>query len=269
MRSPCSRRPSTSGRSRSSVRPAPDHEDPLYDQTRRLAHARRGRVDDGDRGRPGIMEAGMEGAGRDKSIGVSIRLPFESGANSVIAGDAKHVQHEVLLHPQADADQGVAGVRLSARAASARSTRCSNCSRSRRPGKGMPVPIVLLDAPGDPYWRSIDTFVRDTLIARGLVGRPRHRSLHDHRLVRRAAAEVIETLLRQLPLDPFRRQHLVMRMRRGPTDEQLADLNERFGHLDRAGGSRWSSRSRRNVATTTTSISTDSRSTFRSAATAS
>ena len=40
---------------------------------------------------PGIMEAGMVGAGREKSIGVSIRLPFESGANSVIAGDDKYV----------------------------------------------------------------------------------------------------------------------------------------------------------------------------------
>jgi predicted Rossmann-fold nucleotide-binding protein len=42
-------------------------------------------------GGPGIMEAGMLGAGREKSIGVSIRLPFETGANSVIAGDDKYV----------------------------------------------------------------------------------------------------------------------------------------------------------------------------------
>ena len=40
---------------------------------------------------PGIMEAGMVGAGRENSIGVSIRLPFETGANSVIAGDDKYV----------------------------------------------------------------------------------------------------------------------------------------------------------------------------------
>ena len=40
---------------------------------------------------PGIMQAGMEGAGRDMSIGVSIRLPFEQGANHVIAGDEKYV----------------------------------------------------------------------------------------------------------------------------------------------------------------------------------
>ena len=41
---------------------------------------------------PGIMEAGMVGAGRDQSIGVSIRLPFEASANPIIAGDGKFVE---------------------------------------------------------------------------------------------------------------------------------------------------------------------------------
>ena len=41
---------------------------------------------------PGIMAAGMEGAGRDKSIGVNIRLPFEQGANAFIAQDPKLVE---------------------------------------------------------------------------------------------------------------------------------------------------------------------------------
>ena len=38
---------------------------------------------------PGIMEAGMEGAGRERAIGVQIRLPFEERANEIIAGDPK------------------------------------------------------------------------------------------------------------------------------------------------------------------------------------
>jgi predicted Rossmann-fold nucleotide-binding protein len=41
---------------------------------------------------PGIMAAGMEGAGRDRSIGVNIRLPFEQGANAFIAQDPKLVE---------------------------------------------------------------------------------------------------------------------------------------------------------------------------------
>ncbi len=53
---------------------------------------------------PGIMQAGMEGAGVERSIGVSIRLPFESGANSIIADDDKHV-------PGRDRDRGGAQTR--------------------------------------------------------------------------------------------------------------------------------------------------------------
>jgi len=37
----------------------------------------------------GIMKAGHEGPGRDASFGVAIRLPFETTANEVIAGDEK------------------------------------------------------------------------------------------------------------------------------------------------------------------------------------
>ncbi len=73
-----------------SARTAAD--DPLYQQAREVAKQL------GDHGwmvitgaGPGIMQAAMEGAGRDMSIGVSIRLPFEQGANPIIAGDAKYV----------------------------------------------------------------------------------------------------------------------------------------------------------------------------------
>ena len=39
----------------------------------------------------GIMEAGHVGAGRDRSMGLNIMLPFEQEANPVIAGDHKLV----------------------------------------------------------------------------------------------------------------------------------------------------------------------------------
>ena len=40
---------------------------------------------------PGIMEAGNEGAGREASFGVNIRLPFESDANP-------HIEDERLIN---------------------------------------------------------------------------------------------------------------------------------------------------------------------------
>ena len=37
----------------------------------------------------GIMKAGHEGPSRERSFGLSIRLPFETSANEVIEGDPK------------------------------------------------------------------------------------------------------------------------------------------------------------------------------------
>ena len=65
-------------------------DDPLYVHTVELA---RGLADHGwmivTGAGPGIMAAGMEGAGRERAIGVQIRLPFEERANEIIAGDPK------------------------------------------------------------------------------------------------------------------------------------------------------------------------------------
>ena len=194
-------------------------DDPLYDQARRLAAAlaERGWMTVTGAG-PGIMQAGMEGAGKQRSIGVSIRLPFETGANSVIAGDAKHVSmkyfftRKLMLIKESQAFVCLPG-------GFGTLDETFELLTLTQTGKGMPVPIVLLDAPDDPYWESIDTFVRDTLIARGLVA------------ARDTAAAVIERFYSNYHSIRFVGDNLVIRMQTGPTPEQLATLNERFGHL--------------------------------------
>ena len=210
MRSPCSspyrdqRKVSIFGSARIQM------DDPLYDQARRLAAAlaERGWMTVTGAG-PGIMQAGMEGAGKAKSIGVSIRLPFESGANSVIAGDAKHVSmkyfftRKLMLIKESQAFVCLPG-------GFGTLDETFELLTLTQTGKGMPVPIVLLDAPGDPYWESIDTFVRDTAHRPRARRRPRHDAVHDHRLVR-DGRRGHRALLRQLPLDPLRR-----RQPRGP-----------------------------------------------------
>ena len=160
---------------------------------------------------------------------MSIRLPFESGANSVIAGDAKHVSmkyfftRKLMLIKESQAFVCLPG-------GFGTLDETFELLTLTQTGKGMPVPIVLLDAPGDPYWESIDTFVRDTLIARGLV------AAHDTALYTitdscDTAAAVIERFYSNYHSIRFVGDNLVIRMRQGPNDAQLADLNERFGHL--------------------------------------
>ncbi|MGH8993082.1 MAG: LOG family protein, partial [Acidimicrobiia bacterium] len=65
-------------------------EDPLYEQARSFAEAMAARdwmVITG--AGPGIMSAGIEGAGPVNSFGVNIRLPFEASSSQFIADDPK------------------------------------------------------------------------------------------------------------------------------------------------------------------------------------
>jgi uncharacterized protein (TIGR00730 family) len=116
----------------------------------------------------GIMEAGHVGAGRDKSIGINILLPFEQSANSIIAGDAKlmHLKYfftrKLLFVKESDAialfpggfgtqDEGFEVLTLI------------------QTGKSHLFPVVMLDQPGGNYWIRWLDFVRDVMLARKLI----------------------------------------------------------------------------------------------------
>jgi uncharacterized protein (TIGR00730 family) len=205
-------------------------DDPLYHQARRLAEqlAERGWMTVTGAG-PGIMQAGMEGAGRENSIGVSIRLPFESGANSIIAGDAKHVSmkyfftRKLMLIKESQGFVCLPG-------GFGTLDEMFELLTLTQTGKGIPVPIVLLDAPGDPFWEGVDTFVRQQLIVRGLVSAT-DVDLYTITNDSNEAAAIIDDFYANYDSVRYVGDHLVVRMRQGPDDQQLAELNERFEHL--------------------------------------
>ncbi len=209
-------------------------DDPLYGLTRRLAKtlADRGWMAVTGAG-PGIMQAGMEGAGRENSIGVSIRLPFETGANSIIAGDAKHVSmkyfftRKLMLIKESQGFVCLPG-------GFGTLDEMFELLTLTQTGKGVPVPIVLLDAPGDPYWEGVDTFVREQLIARGLVSAT-DVGLYTITNSCDVAAHIIDDFYANYDSVRYVGNHLVVRMRQGPDATQLAELNERFGHLVASG----------------------------------
>jgi uncharacterized protein (TIGR00730 family) len=205
-------------------------DDPLYELTRRLASILAGRGWMAVTGAgPGIMQAGMEGAGREMSIGVSIRLPFETSANSIIAGDAKHVSmkyfftRKLMLIKESQGFVCMPG-------GFGTLDEMFELLTLTQTGKGVPVPIVLLDAPGDPYWEGVDTFVREQLVARGLVSAP-DVELYTITNSPEQAAQIVDDFYANYDSIRYVGDHVVLRLRQGPTDAQLAELNERFGHL--------------------------------------
>ncbi len=211
-----------------SARTKPD--DPLYAHARDLAAqlAERGWMTVTGAG-PGIMEAGMEGAGRERSIGVSIRLPFESGANSIIADDDKHIAmryfftRKLMLVKESQAFVCLPG-------GFGTLDETFELLTLTQTGKGIPVPIVLLDAPGDPYWEQVDQLIEEQLAARGLVSSD-DRALYTITDSCDTACRIIEGFYSNYDSIRIVGGRLVVRIRRGPTDVQLAELNARYAHL--------------------------------------
>jgi len=97
-------------------------------------------------------------------------------------------------------------------------------------GKAAPAPIVLLEVPGGTYWQSWDRFVRDEVVARGLV------SPEDLLLVTitddvAAATREIFGFFRNYHSIRYVGNRLVIRLRAAPTRAELADLNDRFADI--------------------------------------
>lgn len=117
---------------------------------------------------PGIMEAGMLGAGRERSIGVSIRLPFESSANSVIAGDEKYVSmryfftRKLMLVKESHAFLCLPG-------GFGTLDETFELLTLAQTAKSVPVPIVFLEVPGDPFWTPLMETMEPLLLSHGLI----------------------------------------------------------------------------------------------------
>ena len=117
---------------------------------------------------PGIMEAGMVGAGRENSIGVSIRLPFETGANSVIAGDDKYVSmryfftRKLMLVKESHAFLCMPG-------GFGTLDETFELLTLAQTAKSVPVPIVFLEVPGQPFWTPLMKAIEPLLLDHGLI----------------------------------------------------------------------------------------------------
>lgn len=181
----------------------------------------------------GIMEAGHGGAGKEKSFGVSIRLPFETNANEYIVGDPKLITfryfftRKLMFMWQAQAvalfpggfgtqDEGFEALTLV------------------QTGKAAMVPIVLVDSPEGDYWAEWDRYVRTELLEQGLIS-PEDLNLYLRTDDPQVAAEHVLHFYRNYHSQRFVQDLLILRMQRKLTDEQVERLNDEFKGLIKEG----------------------------------
>ncbi|HMK10921.1 MAG TPA: TIGR00730 family Rossman fold protein [Acidimicrobiales bacterium] len=216
-----------------SARTHPD--DPLYVQARGMAAelAARGWMVVTGAG-PGIMAAGMEGAGRDMSFGVTIRLPFENEPNPVIAGDPKLVSmkyfftRKLMLIKESRAFLCLPGGFGTLDEAFELLTLVQT-------GKSTPAPIVMLDVPNGTYWAHWKTFVCDELIERGLIAATDVDLFLVTDDVQHACDEIVGFYSNY---DSMRYvgSSLVLRLHRAPDAEAIAMLNRDFADISHSEG---------------------------------
>lgn len=175
---------------------------------------------------PGIMQAAMEGAGVDRSIGVSIRLPFESAANSIIANDPKLVSMKYFFTRKLMLVKESLGF-VSVPGGFGTLDETFELLTLQQTGKAEPTPIVLLDLPGGTFWHGLTDFVEEQCAPRGLVSSDDLDRVLITDSVDAAVAEVTG-FYRNYDSLRWVGTRLVLRLKAAPTDDEVADLNARF-----------------------------------------
>jgi uncharacterized protein (TIGR00730 family) len=211
-----------------SARTQPD--DPLYDQTRRLATALAANdwmIITG--AGPGIMTAGIEGAGPDNSFGVSIRLPFEATTSQFIVDDPKLVNFRYFFTRKLTFVKESDGFALLP-GGFGTLDEAFELLTLLQTGKAQPSPVVLLDVPGGTYWQGWKAFVEDELTGRGYISK-RDLSLLKITDDVTVAVDELDGFYANYQSQRFVEGVLVIRMLHAPTEEQLQALNEEFADI--------------------------------------
>jgi uncharacterized protein (TIGR00730 family) len=178
---------------------------------------------------PGIMQAGHEGAGPERSFGANIRLPWEQAANPVIARDKKLITfkyfftRKLIFLRHADAivlfpggfgtlDEGYEALTL------------------MQTGKSRLMPLMLIDRPGGTYWKTWDKNVREHLLRDELISPD---DLHLYQFTDNAdeAVRSITRFYRNYHSSRFVGDLFVIRLQRAPSPAAAAGLNEDFSDI--------------------------------------
>ena len=178
---------------------------------------------------PGIMAAGTEGAGREHSFGVNIRLPHEEAANPFIAQDPKLIEmryfftRKLMLIKESHAYAVLPG-------GFGTQDECYELLTLLQTGKAEPAPVALVEMEGGSYWKGWQRFLQEEAVRPGWV------SADDTALFRVVSS--VDDAAREV-LGFYRNYHscrwvgdlLVLRLQVPPGKDELADLNRRFADI--------------------------------------
>lgn len=178
---------------------------------------------------PGIMQAGHEGAGREKSFGVNIRLPSVQAANPFILNDPKLMDfhffftRKLMFVKEADA------VVIFPGGFGTRDELLESITLAQT-GKSQLVPIILMDLPEGTYWSRWQDFLRDDVMSRGYIVEREMKFFKIH-TDPGATVKEITSFYRNFHSYRFVKQDLVIRLNRPPLPALIDRLNRDFADI--------------------------------------
>lgn len=178
---------------------------------------------------PGVMAAGNEGAGRERSFGMNITLPFETAANEFINHDFKLLDfkyfftrklafvkdsHAVVLCPGGfgTMDEGFEVLTLV------------------QTGKSQLMPIICLHPEGSGFWDDWDAWVRKTLLPHGMIS-PDDLCLYKVTTSVDEACEEISNFYHRYHSMRYHDGALLLRLSSEISQEEVDELNQAFGDI--------------------------------------
>src|SRR5438034_2614265 len=178
---------------------------------------------------PGIMQAGNEGAGPEKSFGANIRLPWEQAANPVIQKDKKLMTFKYFF------TRKLTFVRHSDALALfpggfGTMDECYETLTLMQTGKSRLMPLVLIDRPGGTYWKTWDKNIREHLLRHELIS-PDDLNLYQLTDNADEAVRWITRFYRNYHSSRFVKELYVIRLHRAPSSAAIAGLNEDFAAI--------------------------------------
>ena len=177
----------------------------------------------------GIMEAAHVGAGKEWAIGLNIMLPFEQSANPIIHGDKKLINLRYFFTRKLLFVKEVHAIALFAGGFGTQDEGFETLTLVQT-GKRDLMPIVCVDPPGGTYWKAWQTYIKDHLLADGLIS-PADMSLF--RITDSVEEAVNEVMGFYSVYNSMRyvRDKLYLRLHKLPTPELMDRLNTDFADI--------------------------------------
>jgi uncharacterized protein (TIGR00730 family) len=175
---------------------------------------------------PGVMKAGNEGAGRNNSFGINIKLPVEQTANEFISKDPRFIDCRFFFTRKLMFIKETSAVAFFPGGFGTHDEVMEALTLVQT-GKCDLMPIVLIDSPGGSYWKEWQKYIEKQLLGTGKISPEDIKLFKSTDNVEVAVNEILQ-FYRNFHSLRFVKDNLVIRLHKSPSQALLQRLNAEF-----------------------------------------